>query len=148
MILPMYLPPSETLYRAVAVHGTKDSSTHLHLFLRLLLVKLPPNETLSGIYGVGGVGDGLPLGRQAHEHLVVLAEANDRWRGPDTLCILYHLGFLQTSTCKRRAGTRYASVKSLLVLLARDQSLLLLRNGTGHGTYPCRKSKIVDTTNM
>ena len=59
----------------------------------LALVQLPPHETLDGIDGAGGVGDGLALGLLAHQAVPILGEGDHGRRGAVPLGVGDDLGF-------------------------------------------------------
>ena len=49
---------------------------HSHVLLHLRVVEAPPDQPLGGVQGVVGVGNGLPLGRHAHQTLSFRGEGD------------------------------------------------------------------------
>ena len=66
----------------------------LNVFLHLLVLKLPSDESLEGEDSVGSIDNGLPLGRQANQTFPVLCESNNGRGRPRPFCIFDHLGRL------------------------------------------------------
>ena len=79
-------------------------SSHLHLLLCLGVIKGAPDEALCGKDCVGGVGDGLPLGRQPHQPLPLVREGHHRGRCARPLRVLDHLGCLWSTPMRWSAG--------------------------------------------
>ena len=77
----------------VAVVGLDDLVRH-HVDVTLddVVLEATPNQALDREQGVGRIGHGLALGRLPDQHLVVLAERNDRRRRAIALAVFDHLG--------------------------------------------------------
>ena len=80
------------LYARVAVRRLDDlEGRGLARALGLRLFELATDETLDGVDGVGGVGDGLSLGDLADESLALVREADDRGSGTTALFVRHDL---------------------------------------------------------
>src|SRR5690606_15558217 len=77
----------------VAVVGLSDLvGDHLDVLLDDLVLELTADQALDREQGVGGVGDGLALGRLADEDLTILGVGDDGGRGTGTFRVLDDLG--------------------------------------------------------
>lgn len=66
-------------------------SRYIHVFFDFRIFESPTNQTLGGVEGVGGIGDGLTFGRHADQPLAVLGKGDDRRRRSGTLGIFNDL---------------------------------------------------------
>ncbi len=75
----------------VAVVGGHDGVGHqVDVLLHFFFCELAANQALGSVDGVLGVGDGLALGRGAHQDLAVFLVRDDRGRGARTFAVFDH----------------------------------------------------------